>query len=79
MTMKRSEIAERQRLALDYFDKAHIILTEEEKARNRAELGLLAEDDLTVDEALAGEAVKPKKTGKPGGGKIVFRSPFRTK
>ena len=29
MTMKRSEIAERQRLALDYFDKAHIILTEE--------------------------------------------------
>ena len=30
MIMKRSEIAERQGLALDYFNKAHIILTEEE-------------------------------------------------
>ena len=39
--MKRSEISERQRLALDYFNKAHIILTEEEKANMEvADFGL---------------------------------------
>lgn len=30
--MKKAEIAERRALALEYFEKAHIILTEEEKA-----------------------------------------------
>ena len=39
--MKRSEIAERQRLALEYFEKAHITLTEEEKANMEvADFGL---------------------------------------
>ena len=39
--MKRSEIAERQKLALEYFEKAHITLTEEEKANMEvADFGL---------------------------------------
>ena len=39
--MKRSEIAERQSLALEYFEKAHIILTNEEKANMEvADFGL---------------------------------------
>ena len=51
MIMKRSEIAERQRLALDYFNKAHIILTEEEKANMEVAdfgLGMVADVGLQL-------------------------------
>ena len=45
--MKRSEIAERQRLALEYFEKAHIVLTEEEKANMEvADFGLGMVEDV---------------------------------
>ncbi|MBR5124412.1 MAG: D-lyxose/D-mannose family sugar isomerase, partial [Clostridia bacterium] len=49
--MKRSEIAERQALALEYFDKAHIILTEEEKANMEVAdfgLGMVADVGLQL-------------------------------
>ena len=51
MIMKRSDIAERQGLALDYFDKAHIILTEEEKANMEVAdfgLGMVADVGLQL-------------------------------
>ena len=49
--MKRSEIAERQRLALEYFEKAHITLTEEEKANMEVAdfgLGMVADVGLQL-------------------------------
>ena len=47
--MKKTEIAERQRLALDYFNKAHIILTEEEKANMEVAETAAAEDWFFAD------------------------------
>ena len=49
--MKRTEIAERQSLALEYFEKAHIILTDEEKANMEVAdfgLGMVADVGLQL-------------------------------
>ena len=49
--MKRSEIVDRQALALDYFNKAHIILTEEEKTNMEVAdfgLGMVADVGLQL-------------------------------
>ena len=35
--MKKETVIARQKLALEYFEKAHIVLTEEEKAAIKAE------------------------------------------
>ena len=49
--MKRYEITERQRLALDYFEKAHIVLTDEEIANMEVAdfgLGMVADVGLQL-------------------------------